>query len=43
MKRLTTTLFTLLLSAWGLGAAPFGSAFTYQGRLADGGAPASDL
>ena len=43
MKRLTAALFTLLLSAWGLSAAPFGSAFTYQGRLADGGVPASGL
>lgn len=40
---LTTTLLTALAGAHLAAAAPMGTAFTYQGRLNDGGQPANNL
>lgn len=41
MKKLFTTLGLVAAFAAGVHAAPLGTAFTYQGRLNDGGAPAN--
>jgi hypothetical protein len=43
MKRLTSILLAALASAHFLAAAPLSPAFTYQGRLEDGGQPANNL
>jgi len=43
MKLRLLFLLNLLLNPLCVSATPLGTAFTYQGRLSDGGAPASGI